>query len=114
MAKYYLQSGTLRVVVSAEDSMRAALWAVHRAMQQVVPIYDDELLTPAEKQQYSALEGLVVLGDDIRISELGFDRADAEELLTFQVVQEWHQLMVALSKLEQLLSERQNQPEVEE
>ncbi len=86
MSKYYLQSGTLRVVISAEDEMRAALWAVHRAMQQIVPLYEDELLSPEEKSQFAALEGLVVLGDDIFISEQGFDRADA---LQFATLKSW-------------------------
>ena len=41
MAKYYVQSGTMRSVVEAESSRKAALWAVHQAMRQVLPIEDE-------------------------------------------------------------------------
>ena len=38
MSKYYVQSGTMRTVVQAETTRKAALWAVHQAMQQVLPM----------------------------------------------------------------------------
>ncbi len=42
MPKYYVQSGNVRTVISAEDAERAALWVIHRTMQQVLPVYDEE------------------------------------------------------------------------
>ena len=102
MAKFYIQSGTMRATLAAEDSHRAALWAVHQAMQQIVPTYDDCDLTAEEKSEVAMTEGMLVLGDTIRISEQGFDREDAEEMTTFAVVNEWNQLMVALERLEKL------------
>jgi hypothetical protein len=100
MAKYYVQSGNLRTLISAEDTEKAALWAVHCAMRQVVPVYDDEELSPQEKSQLSVVGGVRVLGNTIRISELGYDRDDAAELDTFELLVHWHQLMTALSRLE--------------
>ncbi|MEZ6151481.1 MAG: hypothetical protein R3C09_15295 [Pirellulaceae bacterium] len=100
MAKYYVQSGNVRTLISAEDTEKAALWAVHCAMRQVVPVYDDEELTPEEKSQLSVVDGVRVLGNTIRISELGFDREDSAELDTFELLVQWHQLMIALSRLE--------------
>ena len=38
MAKFYVQSGTLRAIIDSEDAERAALWAVHTAMEQVMPL----------------------------------------------------------------------------
>jgi hypothetical protein len=102
MAKFYIQSGTMRATLAAEDSHRAALWAVHQAMQQIVPTYDDCDLTAEEKSEAALVEGMLVLGETIRISEQGFDREDAEEMTTFAVVNEWNQLMVALERLEKL------------
>ena len=37
MAKYYVQSGTLQLVTEAVDARGAALWAMHRCLEQVLP-----------------------------------------------------------------------------
>jgi hypothetical protein len=103
MAKYYIQSGTLKAIVAAEDTQRAALWAVHRVMQQIVPIYDDSDLTPELKNEVVLLEGMLVLGDEISISEKGFERTDAQNFSTFDTLAQWHQLMAALNRLANLL-----------
>ena len=42
----------------------------------------------------------MVLGNDIRISEVGFDRHDGETLDTFELLVQWHQLMIALERLQ--------------
>ena len=41
MAKFYVQSGTFRSVVAADSARKAALWAVHQVMQQVLPTDED-------------------------------------------------------------------------
>ncbi len=102
MAKFYVQSGNVRTLISAEDTEKAALWAVHCAMRQVVPVYEDEELSPAEKSQLSIVGGVRVLGNTITVSEVGFDRSDAVQLDTFEMLVQWHQLMIALSRLEAL------------
>ncbi len=103
MAKFYIQSGTMRATLAAEDTRRAALWAVNHAMQQIVPAFDDPDLTPQQKSDNAMVEGMLVLGGKIRLSEQGYDRDDAVELNTFEVVTEWNQLMIALDRLERLL-----------
>lgn len=103
MAKFYVQSGTLRSVVDSEDADRAALWVVHRVMQQIAPIYDDSAMMPTDKEECAMSKGLLVLDDSIRISEVGFDRDDAQVMETFQAVKHWHQLMIALDRLEKML-----------
>lgn len=104
MAKYYIQSGTVRTVVSADDQEKAALWTIHKTMQQVVPVYDDVELTASEKNDVALVQGIMVLGNTVKVSEQGFDRDDAEEMDTFELVTHWHQLMMALSRLEDLLN----------
>jgi hypothetical protein len=101
MAKYYVQSGTLQTVISADDPRKAALWAVHKAMQQILPLYDDDNLTAEEKRRHAHRRGYAVLGDEIRIGELGFESAENTHFDTFDVVTEWNQLMVALARIEQ-------------
>lgn len=103
MAKYYIQSGTIRTVVSADDQEKAALWTVHKTMQQVVPVYDDVELSAEEKGDVALVQGVMVLGNTLKVSELGFDREDADEWDTFELLAHWHQLMLALARLEDLL-----------
>ena len=102
MAKFYVQSGTLKMVVHAAEADRAALWAVHKVLSQVLPVFDDQELSPQEKQVVVAFHGAQVLDEQIRLSELGFDRHDAEEFDTAEMITEWAQLVLALSRIEKL------------
>ena len=95
MAKYYVQSGTLRTVVQAEESRKAALWAVHQVMQQVIPLDED---SPSATSSEPA-----VLSAKIKINERGFDHEDSQELRTMDVVTEWNQMVIALDRLESIL-----------
>ena len=103
MAKYYVQSGTLRCLVSAENPRRAALWAVHRAMQQILPIDDAAPADREEQHRRGKDDHVMVLGGTIRTSERGYDGADATTMPTFEVVTEWNQLVNTLDRLAGLL-----------
>lgn len=103
MAKFYVQSGTMRNIVQAESSRKAALWAVHQAMQQVLPIEHPEDQSPAVKGQQMAQRGVTVLSGTVKVSELGFDQIDAAILPTMEVVAEWNQMVTTLNRLERLL-----------
>jgi len=103
MAKFYVESGTLRCVVSAENSRAAALWAVHRAMQQIMPLDDAADSTPESKHQLSLGTGVMVLGSTVRTSERGYGSSDSTQMPTFEVVTEWNQLVNTLDRLENIL-----------
>lgn len=105
MAKFYVESGTLRMMVQADDVEKAALWAVHKALQQVLPIEEDATdgLSVTEKQRRVVARGCMILGDTLRLSEVGFGREDATRLATYDLVNEWSKLMVALARFEEQL-----------
>jgi hypothetical protein len=103
MAKFYIQSGTVRAILDTDETQKAALWAVHRVMQQIAPVYEDVEMSFEDKQAITEVEGLLTLDDTIRISELGFDDENAQHIETYDVVVEWHQLMIAFDKLQRLL-----------
>ena len=84
MAKFYVQSGTLRMVIQADDARKAALWAVHKAMQQILPLYDDDSLTASQKRQSALRCGHDVLGNEISLSELGFESAENAKFDMFE------------------------------
>jgi hypothetical protein len=93
MPKFYVQSGSLEMVLQARDSRCAAIWAAHRTLSQSLPFLCDE---PAD---YALLADVTRLGETIRVSQRGFDREDAAVFETLDVVSEWNQLLVALDRL---------------
>ncbi|RCS40682.1 hypothetical protein DTL42_25280 [Bremerella cremea] len=98
MAKFYVESGSLRLIVDAADARRAALWAVHRAMEHILPNEEEEL----DVDNLPEVEpvGSMVLGDAMRLSERGFENDDATQFETLDIVSEWSQLMQALTRME--------------
>ena len=102
MPKYYVQSGSLELITTANDSRSAAIWAVHRTLSQSLPFLC------SEPRDYHSLPCVARLGDEIVVSERGFDSSLAEGVTydTFDVITEWNQLLVAIDRLE----ERMNGP----
>ena len=100
MAKYYVQSGDRKMVMTAADSQAAALWLVHRSLNDVVTAYDDRGLSAEDRCEIAMVHGLIHLDNTIAVSEQGFDRSDSVQLDVFELIQTWHQLMTALIKLE--------------
>ncbi|MAR09774.1 MAG: hypothetical protein CL681_07340 [Blastopirellula sp.] len=103
MAKYYVESGTLQLIVQADDAHKAALWAIHRTMQQILPVYDEHCLSPETKADIAFTAGAMVLGEMMFLSEVGFGGSDAVRFNTTDMVIEWNQLMIALTKLESVV-----------
>ena len=103
MPKFYVQSGTLQMVTEADDARGAALWAVHRCLEQVLPVCPDDPLTPQEKSERVQQRGCDVLGPTIAVSERGLASHDAEQFDTTDLFVEWNQLMVAMARLERKL-----------
>ncbi|MFG0290747.1 MAG: hypothetical protein ACF8CQ_21410 [Rhodopirellula sp. JB044] len=99
MAKFYVQCGNRSVIVEAIDHEAAAMHLIDSAMQSHVWIYDDADLSDSDRHAHLAIEALLTLAPEIRVSERGLGRADAVALGTPEVLQRWHQTMVALSRL---------------
>jgi hypothetical protein len=100
MAKFYVQSGTLRAIIDSEDAERAALWAVHMAMQQVMPIENDSATIEID---LGGPSNMIALAETIELSEVGFDRDDCLRIDTFDAFQHWNLLFKAVEKLNSLL-----------
>ena len=117
MAKYYIQSGNVSYVVSACDVEGAALWAMHRVMDEKICDYEDELLAddidpfdlpisdehlhevPQAVPYEAMLEGLAQFEETIMVSQRGFGHDDAGELETEDIFHQWRQLMQAVDRL---------------
>ena len=77
MAKFYVQSGTMRRVVQADSRRKAALWAVHEALQQILPMEDTATESPEAKSESVSSQGIAVLSAKVSVSERGFEGSDA-------------------------------------
>lgn len=122
MPKYYLKSGQISYVVAACDVEGAALWAMHRIMDECICDYEDDLaegrilIDPAEDLEreidgipeaipYEAmLNGLAKFDETICMSQIGLGRDDAGELDTENIFHQWRQLMQAVDRLHDRLN----------
>ncbi len=100
MAKFYVQSGTLRAIIDSEDAERAALWAIHIAMEQVIPLESEQ---KSIEMIASGPSSMIALAETIELSEIGFDRDDCLRIDTFDAFQHWNLLLKAVEKLNTLL-----------
>jgi hypothetical protein len=113
MAKFYVQSGSVRSVVDSVDLDRAALWAVNEVMDHALSL-DGESLEgdlynefDCENEDFGAakldatkpITESRYLGATVRISEIGFDRDDAMVVDTLEVFRHWYELFQAVSVL---------------
>jgi hypothetical protein len=96
MPKYYVECGNFQIVTHAKNARGAAIWAVHRAMRQMLPFLSEKTCNEAAAP--------VILGELIKTSERGYGRSDAALHDTFDVISEWNRLLVALDKLDEDVS----------
>ncbi len=104
MAKFYVQSGNLQMVLQAKDCRSAAIWAAHRTLSQSLPFLCDDA------EEYLALADLTKLGETVRVSQRGFAGSDYVEFQTLDVLQEWNRLLVALDRLQARLQQDSGEP----
>lgn len=100
MPKYYVQSGSLTMIVTACDSEAAALWAIHRhsELPEIVDAacgndgteWDDLLPEWAQGEEFDAT---------ICVSERGPGRSEAGRFATRDALRKYGQLLVAVERL---------------
>ena len=123
MPKFYIQSGTVSFVVSACDPEGAALWAMHRMMDEKICDYEDQIMNSVadpyslpiseteiegvpEAIPYEAmLNGLAMFDENIHVSERGLGHHEAGKLETEEIFHQWRQLMQAVDRLHDNLNE---------
>lgn len=107
MAKFYIHSGNVSFVVTAQDAEGAALWAMHRVIDSMI---DDSLESALAYEELGldlppmlpyepVLDGLAEFGPTIHVSECGFGYDEAGCLDTELIFKHWRQLMTAAEQL---------------
>lgn len=127
MAKYYLQSGQVSFCVIAADVEGAALWAMHRVIDNTISEYEQQQIPRMLELNFAEpetsadpdssedpetenidfelenfepmLDGLAKFGQEIKCSQIGFGREDAGTLETDSIFLQWRQLMRAADRL---------------
>ncbi len=105
MTKYFVQSGTLRTTVQADSSRKAAMWAVHQAMQQVLPVDDTQEASALSKTEVAAARGISVMDEIVSVSTSGYDAPDRCTLSTMDVVRQWNEMFAGLDRLHRMLED---------
>ncbi len=119
MAKYYIQSNRVSFVVCANDAEGAALWAMHRVIDEKICDFEEQQLlenfladgdvgmddeepidgAPQAVPLEPMLEGLAEFAEHISISQIGIGRDEAARLDTEEIFNQWRQLMFAVDRL---------------
>ena len=95
MAKFYVQSGELSYIVSAQDSQGAALWVLNQAIQRCEYELDWQ---SDDWQEADALPMELTdrLDPYVVVSQLGFDRDEAGRFETQELYDVWRSLYFSM------------------
>lgn len=88
MAKYYVQSGAVELVLQARTAKEAAVKAFQWSCDRQATIQASD---PLEHVQFAERQGWQ-LEETIAVSERGFDQADARVFDTLDIVAAWQGL----------------------
>lgn len=99
MAKFYVQSGNVKMVLEARDRRSAAIWVAHRTLGDSLPFMDEPVVEEQPTTEINSKADAPRLDETIRVSQRGFDRANAKVFETLDIVSEWSRLLVALERL---------------
>lgn len=85
MPKFYVESGSARCVIDANDVQDAVLKAFQWSCDRL-----DSVQLPTSLDEAAVTEvGAWELGEEIRVSEQGFGRADSQVFDTLEIVPIW-------------------------
>lgn len=100
MPKYYVQCGTIQRLVTAEDPRGAALWAIHEIIDQAIDLDGIDWEDENEIDNLDMIRVMLALGPQVFVSERGFGRSEAGAYHTPELMTEWNQLIIAVSRLQ--------------
>ena len=106
MAKFYIQSGTVKVVVSAVDAEGAALFVLNQTINQLMPSGNLEELHADESSMMVIVQCLEILGNEFLVSEIGFGHSEVAIFDTEILFKRWCELLSAMNHLMDRLDEK--------
>ena len=98
--KYYVQTGACTNICQSRDAEAAALWSVHQFLDQRIDLDSIDWFDESEMDNPKLFKAFLELGEDVRVSEIGFDRSEAGWFDTADVMTQWQQLMIAVRRMD--------------
>ncbi len=99
MSKFYATCGSHALVVTALTARHAALKLLDQTLAVHVWIYEDVTLSEQDRRDHLVLEALMHLESSVSVSERGLGRSEAGRFEVPELLEEWHRLMVGISRL---------------
>ncbi len=99
MSKFYATCGSHTLVVATADAQQAAMRLMDEVLGAHIWIYEDETLGEQQRRDHLVLEALLHLAPSVSVSEIGNGRSDAGEFGVPELLEQWHQLMTAVSRM---------------
>lgn len=99
MSKYYATCGSHSLVVTAPNAEQAAMRLLDEVLGSHIWIYDDSSLNEQQRRDHLVLEALLHLAPEVAVSEIGIHRNEAGEFGVPHLLEDWHRLMTAVSRL---------------
>lgn len=90
MAKFYVDCGPVRIVLTCDSADAAVSVTLDRVFAADEWIYHDPDLGFVDRRDHLMLEALLTLAPSIRVSQRGFGRCDAGRFGTPEMVDRWH------------------------
>jgi hypothetical protein len=104
MGAYLVESAERRMAITADDAHKAALWFVHRALERLLPMYDDDSWTREEKERAARHEARQVLNSEVVVRERGPIHCRTWRFDTMALATLYNELMMALTDLDRRLA----------
>ncbi len=78
----------------------AVPWAVHEIVERAIDLDSIDWLDESEIENLDLIRVMLALAETILVSEIGFGRSEAGFFETPDIMTEWNQLIVAVSRLQ--------------
>ena len=102
MPKFYVQCASIQYLTFAKDARGAALAAVHQFIGQRIDIASIDWTNAETIDRNDMISAMLALDESILVSEIGFGRDDAGTFATAEILSEWNELVIAVSRHESL------------
>lgn len=98
--KFYVQTGCCENICQSRDAESAALWIVHQYLDQRVNLNEIDWFDEDQIENAELFHAFLELGEEVHVSEIGFGRSEAGWFDTADLMMQWQQLMIAVSRMD--------------
>lgn len=105
MAKFYVESGSLRGIVDCYDEQCAAVWVIQRMVARATQAFENCESKDRSLQDFID-EAIFELDEVIEVNERGFSRDDSLTIDIHDAFCSWYQLTKVIESLSKAMEEK--------